>query len=190
MRSGQRMMEITKAALLDDLWTGCGGEDPRPFALIDAARDPTIYPALLEADCTWCSLYRGESAKRLADSAPYLVQLDWQSRFTLRLLERGWGQSWGVFLTSSASLTSLRHHFRRLLMVKLPEGRLVYFRFYDPRVLRIFLPTCLLAELDEVFGPVARFLVEDDEGKTALEFRRNAEQLGKTRKLLQGPPPP
>lgn len=185
-RSGQGMTEIVKAALLDNLWASYGSEvDLSPFALIDAARNPTIYPTLLEADCAWCSLYRGESVHRLADSAPYLVQLDWQSRFTLWLLEEGWRESWGVFLTSCASLTALRQHFRRLLMVEIPDGRIVYFRFYDPRVLRTFLPTCLPVELDGVFGPVDRFLVEDEEGTAALIFSHNGKHLDQARILLQ-----
>lgn len=35
------------------------------------------------------------------------------------------------------------------------------FRFYDPRVLRLYLPTCTSTELEQVFGPVGTFFTED-----------------------------
>src|SRR5439155_1286760 len=44
------------------------------------------------------------------------------------------------------------------------------FRFYDPRVLRIYLPTCNAAEQQFVFGPVLRFLCEEAEPSTLLDF--------------------
>ena len=50
-------------------------------------------------------------------------------------------------------------------MVGAPGGERVYFRFYDPRVLRVYLPTCSSSELKGVFGPVGRFVVEGPEGQ-------------------------
>ena len=46
----------------------------------------------------------------------------------------------------------------------------VYFRFYDPRVLRTFLPTCTPEETTEFFGPVRSYLVEAEEPETLLIF--------------------
>lgn len=56
------------------------------------------------------------------------------------------------------------------------------FRFYDPRVLRLYLPSCTTEELDRVFGSVERFILEDGSGEMLelgcregrLEERRSA----------------
>ncbi len=45
------------------------------------------------------------------------------------------------------------------------------FRYYDPRVLRVYLPTCLAPELRTVFGPVRRFLLESEDPALMLEYR-------------------
>ena len=54
--------------------------------------------------------------------------------------------------------------------MKAEDGRELYFRFYDPRVLRIFLPTCNAAETATFFGPVGQFLVEAQDAETLLRF--------------------
>jgi hypothetical protein len=43
-------------------------------------------------------------------------------------------------------------------------------RLYDPRVLRIYLPTCNAAETQEFFGPVSRFLMEASDPQLMLQF--------------------
>jgi hypothetical protein len=144
-------------------------ERMRAYALLDAARDDRIYPAILRADCEWTCLYRGDAAVTMAEVAPYLVQLERASAFTSWVIAEGWGNSWGVFLNTTVTMEALRNHFRRLVMVQLPDGRSVYFRFYDPRVLRVYLPTCTPEEIAAVFGPVERFVIEDeDETKPPL----------------------
>jgi len=44
------------------------------------------------------------------------------------------------------------------------------FRWYDPRVLRVYLPTCTASELRTVFGPVERYLVDRADGDGLIEF--------------------
>ena len=152
-------------SILDELLPPFPEEERmRAYALVDAARDERIYPAVLRADCEWTCLYRGDAAVTMAEVAPYLVQLDRASRFTAWLLENGWGDSWGVFLNAPVTLEVLRNHFRRFVYAQLPDGRNVYFRFYDPRVLRVYLPTCTPDEMVKIFGPVERFLLEDADG--------------------------
>ena len=144
----------------------------RSFALLDAARNEQIYPALLTADCNWASLYRGDAAARMAEVAPYLVELDRDSLFTPWLLREAWGKSWGIFLAATTGLEILRNHFRKFVMVQVPDGRSVYFRFYDPRVLRAYLPTCTPEELIAIFGPVQRYAMENEDSELLLTFEQ------------------
>ncbi|HEV7237889.1 MAG TPA: DUF4123 domain-containing protein [Thermoanaerobaculia bacterium] len=162
---------MTPSLLLDEICPLFG--EQRSFALLDAARDENIYPSLLTADCNWASLYRGDAAARMAEVAPYLVELDRDSLFTRWLLRHGWGKSWGIFLGASAGLEILRSHFRKFLMAQLPDGRSVYFRFYDPRVLRAYLPTCTDEELKAIFGPVQHYAMENVDGELLLTFEQS-----------------
>ena len=48
------------------------------------------------------------------------------------------------------------------------------FRYYDPRVLATYLPTCNAEELATVFGLVSSYLVEEAGGNTAMRFQMAA----------------
>ena len=58
----------------------------------------------------------------------------------------------------------------RFLRVTDESGRKLLFRYYDPRVLPIYLPTCTNDELTTIFGPVDRFVTETEDGAGAVEF--------------------
>jgi hypothetical protein len=52
------------------------------------------------------------------------------------------------------------------------------FRFYDPRVLRIFLPTCNAQEVFQFFGPVVNsYLAENDDANILLQFSKGEQGL-------------
>jgi len=147
-----------------------GGRAQPLFALLDAARDYRVHALLAESGHEFQSLYEGAQGKELAEVAPYLVRLPAQSRLLEQLVRDGWGQSWGVYLTSEGSFKGIRKQFRHFLMVKTEDGKELYFRFYDPRVLRVFLPTCGSSEAAEFFGPIRRFWCEHQTPRVLLEF--------------------
>ena len=66
----------------------------------------------------------------------------------------------------------MRRHFRTFLVVALPDERRVHFRWYDPRILRAYLPTCTGEEAAIVFGPTAQYLAEGEEPNLLLQFTR------------------
>ena len=162
------MSALIAEALVDEL---CAG-GRRAYMLLDAARHEQIYPSLLRSDCRWLCLYRGDAAVRMAEVAPYLVEVTPRSAYARWVVDRGWGESWAVFVNAPVDIEKLRTHFRRFVMVQMPDGKTVYFRFYDPRVLRVYLPTCNAAEIETVFGPVERFLMESIDGTEAIAFAR------------------
>ncbi|HLZ49792.1 MAG TPA: DUF4123 domain-containing protein [Candidatus Acidoferrum sp.] len=142
------------------------------YALLDASREPSVLKVILESKEEYQSLYEGPQGAQLAHFAPYLVRVPQKSALLETLVQQAWSKSWGVFLTCDAPLKDLRTHFRHFLNVKLPDGTQVYFRYYDPRVLRLFLPTCLHEETTQFFGPVKQFLLEAEDPATALHFTR------------------
>lgn len=166
---------------MESLWAG--GPD-LVYAILDGARDPGIHPAVTGSGLPHRCLFSGDLSKELAAAAPYLVQLKRRDDSARRLAGRGWGQSWGVFLASPASLEELRRHFRRLLRVEGPQRQTLYFRYYDPRVLRVFLPTCNEGELRLVFGPVSRFMMEGTEPSQLLVHRSAGARVSVEAKTL------
>lgn len=104
----------------------------------------------------------------------------WSDELT-ELVAEGWGGSWGVYLTCSQPFAEVRKHLRRFLLVNLPDGRQVYFRYYDPRVLRTYLPTCTPAELTHFFGPIKRCFAESSDEDCVLEFASNHRDWKKQR---------
>ncbi len=140
------------------------------YAILDGARNEAIYPAVIGSRMLYSCLYRVPLPPVLAEAAPYLVQLIPNTPFTSWLLREGWGESWGIFLSSTASLQRLRGHFRQFLIVQDETGHSLYFRFYDPRVMRGYLPSCTKAELEYVFGPVQCFHMEAEDGASMLDY--------------------
>jgi hypothetical protein len=140
------------------------------FAILDAARDPLVLARLLQCEEEYRSLYEGPKAGQLVDVAPYLVALPAQTPFLETLVRDGWGQSWGVYLTSDRPFHEVRKHLRRFLTVETEDGKKLLFRFYDPRVLRVYLPTCTHAEAREFFGPIKFYLMEAGDPECLLAF--------------------
>jgi hypothetical protein len=150
------------------------------WAILDCARDERIYPALRLSGLDYRCLYSGRLSHAMERNAPYLVELGPTYKFSARLIESGWGQSWGVFLRI-ADPSNLRHHLRTFLRVRDESGRILLFRYYDPRVLRAYLPTCRREELQAVFGPVSSFMTESDRGDSVLEFTFDGQELRERR---------
>jgi Domain of unknown function (DUF4123) len=148
------------------------------WMIVDAARDRRIFGMLL--DCFYSQrrcLFSGTLAPELEVVAPYLVQLEYDDQKTRKFLRHAWGNNWGVFLKCNTQIDVLRKHLRRFLLVRDPAGESLMFRYYDPRVLRVYLPTCNREELRTVFGPIERFWMEAEESETLLEFGFNDRQL-------------
>lgn len=157
---------VIAALDLERLRTLAEDTSTRLYALIDGARDERIAPALQAADVAAQCLFDGKLHPELAAAAPYLVSLAADTGFAATFAAEGWPHAWGVPLTAAAELDELRRHFRRFLRVADEQGRPLLFRYYDPRVLRTYLPTCTAGELDIVFGPVDSFFLADDAGQT------------------------
>jgi len=137
---------------------------PVNFLLLDAARmHGDIYQAREMNPENTC-LYEGDSEKFLGSVAPWLFGFDRESEFATWVLRHARGNSWGIFMRSAAEPVRLYKHLRKFLIVQGEDGKEMYFRYYDPRVLRVFLPTCEAPQLKEFFGPVEAFLAENEQG--------------------------
>jgi pSer/pThr/pTyr-binding forkhead associated (FHA) protein len=149
------------------------------YAVLDAALEPDVLKVLFESKEQYQSLFEGSRGAQLVHFSPYLVRLPAESPFLTTLIEKGWGKSWGVFVTCAEPLAALRQHFRHFLMVQMPDKKQVYFRFYDPRVLRIFLPTCSAEQISLLFGPIQYYIMEDENPDFLLRFSNKGQGVGR-----------
>lgn len=156
------------------------------WMIVDSARDRRIYELLLESYFEYSCLYSGPLPPGLEGVAPYLLQLEYEDPRTQRFLERAWGRSWGIFLKCDTRLQTLRKHLRRFLTVRGPDGGKLLFRYYDPRVMRVYLPSCSSEELRNIFGPIERFWMEGEGPRTFLEFGIEGNKLARNELLLDG----
>jgi hypothetical protein len=146
------------------------------YAVIDAASCPGLDAKFNEYGPEFECLFAGKLKQDVARAAPYLVLLEPDSDFTRWLIAEGWGNHWGIFTASPVDLKRMRRQLRKYLMVRDPENSPVYFRYYDPRVLRVYLPTCTAQEADFVYGETLWFAMENSDGSALLRFPlRNGE---------------
>ena len=178
------MATVAAEKIARALWSGATEAEERLYAILDGARNEGIYAAVATAGCAYECLYPGELAPDMAEVAPYLVSLSADDSFTRWIIEKGWGNSWGVFVRTPAELRLLRQHMRSLATVYSPDLKPMYFRFYDPRVLRAHLPACKADELARFFGPVSSFLLEDDNPGALLHLSNASGKLGTHRFAL------
>ena len=160
------------------LWPHDSGRDV--YVILDGARDRRMYGYVIDTYLDSACLYSGALPPALEMAAPYLVQLEHDDRLTRRLMEEGWGKSWGIYLKCPKSLKELRRHLRGFLVVVDSSGKRLAFRYYDPRVLRVYLPTCTASELRTVFGPIETFWTEGQDPETLLEFSFDGRKLVQT----------
>lgn len=136
----------------------------RLMAILDSAEGPAVHQFLAHAGQRHQSLYQGGQQELLGSAAPYLVEFDRELEPLVWALRSFWGSSTMLFLASKASFEEVRHHLRQFLLVELPDGKTTYFRFYDPRVFRTYLPTCSVEESSRWFRNVEWFATEGEPG--------------------------
>lgn len=154
------------------------------YAVIDGASVPDFRQQAFAYKPEHVCLLRGELGDDMAEVAPYLVKLEPEGPFMEWVLRRGWGNHWGTFVLSPADLDLLRRHFRSFLVVHDESGKPLRFRFYDPRVLATFLPTCNEEEVQKFFGPVQQFLLEGAKSSELISFSQAAGKLKQDRATL------
>ena len=98
-------------------------------------------------DIHYACLFKGEEGEKRKRTAPYLLHLPENHPFVEELCSESptgkeqedgfqqWNKPFGFFFRSHATFDELLHHFRKFIYMPTYDGRLLYFRFYDPTVL-------------------------------------------------------
>jgi hypothetical protein len=146
------------------------------YAAVDAAADDRLYGLIQLASEKQC-LFAGEIDPVLARASPWFVALTPQDHLFHAWRDIGRDKAWGILMRSRWGFRDVRRHLRHFMQVMLPAGDVVMFRFYDPRVFKVYLPTCTPEELAKWYKGVSAFVVETGEGGNFHEFRFDGQQL-------------
>lgn len=143
----------------------------RIHAVVDAARCLDLaFEAKLLFGMNIHSLFAPDVQTVLWNVSPYAFAVDSDSPY-LRSWALRLGESAGILIASTAEDAALYDHLRKLFVVQDEQKQEFFFRFYDPRVLNTFLPTCSPAQLAEFFGPIDELIVEDARERALLRLR-------------------
>ncbi|WP_418316686.1 DUF4123 domain-containing protein [Piscinibacter sakaiensis] len=167
---------MTPESVRSKLWREAA--DKHLYVILDGAQNENLLDVFddhpdLEYEC----LFTQRLEPDMAEVAPYLVELHEGEAFTKWLFEQGWGHNWGIFVITAGDLGDAWRHLRQHVRVYGPDRSRLYFRYYDPRVLHAFLPTCQGPQLADFFGPVEMFVAENEGGAGARIYARADGQL-------------
>lgn len=143
----------------------------RLYAILDGVLVPDLPNRLYEGQVPNHCLFPGELPPDLVYAAPYLVYMSPDSKFSDWVLEESIGKHWGIFVHSRRSMIEMRRHFLALGQAYDERGNPMKFRYYDPRVLIKFLPTCNGGELKTLFGDTDAIFADDSEAGGIVRFR-------------------
>lgn len=153
---------------------GEGDVDRQVFVLLDGASVRQLPDFLEDEEVEHAPLIpprNGEPEE--ITRATYLARVERDSTVSDWLLTHGWGANWGIWISAPAGLEleDLLSHLREMAQVRLPDGRIVYFRYYDPRIWRAFVPTCDMPQLKHLFSLPVFYGCESADGSSLVTDR-------------------
>jgi len=141
------------------------------WAVLDAARDYVRIALSRMFAPEHESLFDGDRAARMDHVAPHLFAADPEGRVALLAVSGLPPGEAGLLVDAPVSFAELRRHLRRFLtVVRQRDGKQVLFRYYDPRVLRVFLPVCTPDELRQFFGPLTAIHCQTEDPGHVLTY--------------------
>jgi len=141
------------------------------YAVVDGASAPGLVKKLNNWGTDYACLFSGELAPELIETAPYLLKLEPYAHAAEWLLNN-WGGNLGVFavIPKDIDFKAVRKHFRGFLIVIGSEKQRLYFRYYDPRTLKDFLPMCDTAQQKHIFGPITHYIAEGESPMSVIRY--------------------
>jgi len=144
---------------------------PPPYMLIDCAgieggADRIPKHIFSELEC----LFTGDLAEELADVGPHLGRLESFSYEVADAVEDLLTRNSGILVLledgvpagDEIAFSQLHRHFRKFNVVYGPDGKPLFFRYYDPRVMGDVLKVLDAKQLSDFFCSVGTFVLIQD----------------------------
>ncbi|PCJ22137.1 MAG: hypothetical protein COB04_01415 [Gammaproteobacteria bacterium] len=154
----------------------------RLYMIVDGAQNPEIMARIEQSDELVSSLYSLDTAPRLKAVGPWILQVQKDEPLAAWIIEQGANQNWFITFSSlGKTLDYLRRQFRRIAIVKETsdtdaKDKHLYFRYYDPRVLRTFLPSCSERQRRYIFDDINCFWAQGDDLEKVLQFHPDGKE--------------
>ena len=150
--------------------------DRRLYAVVDGAEifELVVMGRLMGHDVY--TLLAVATAAEHATSGPGLVVVGEPGGY-LQRWDGQIGNNAGVLFESDADFADLFAHLRQLLLVTDQQRQEYVLPYFDPRVFRDVLPSYTAPQLEAFFGPIARWVCEDDDGTGYLAFEFTGDQV-------------
>ena len=164
-----------------------GPSAARLYGVLDCSRGPDLYEhaSRLEPHAAAC-LFEGRLDETVRRVSPFVVELGPADPLSQTWRSAGWGKAWGILLSSRAGLPAVRRRLRHFTQVRLPDGSgPVLFRFWDPRVFRVYFPLVEPRDLPGWFQDIERYVAETEDGSGSLRYTLRGGALS----VEQGPRP-
>ena len=124
------------------------------------------------------SLFKGTKDESLVDVAPYVFLVNEVSEKILN--DADVSLKCVLVIETPLNLEMVAGHFREFIYQKV-RGRECYFRFWDARVLKKFLPTCNDIQLNYFFRNINSISLPDDDPAFVLQYRVQRSRLNTER---------
>lgn len=145
--------------------------NPQWYAIIDCAQDPRLSDLAKNCADRVC-LFKGRDLEpELLAAAPWLVRIDPAEPLLPTWQKHGQSANWGIMLQTALGLDELRKRLRRFLQVKLPDGTIALFRFYDPRVFNTYIRAATAEERTLWFDDILQYSAEATAGTAMHNYR-------------------
>ncbi|MEZ5198030.1 MAG: DUF4123 domain-containing protein [Bacteroidales bacterium] len=163
--------ESQQVSVAEFLLSRAEKEDCKLYGIVDSARNDEVFRYLVTGDVRYKSLFEDTMDVQSYGVSGFLVECKKESPLFQWMTKQAWGDNCSIFFTSKASFDELFTHFQKFNRVYIEGDDVVLFRYYDPRVLNLFLPTCNNEQIRSFFGKVGHFFAEDEDPEIIRVFK-------------------
>lgn len=143
--------------------------DDLVYAVVDAAQDwDFARSAWTHHGLEGFSLMGWDTPPHMQSVSPHLVPMKYGTDYPyagsgfLDLWADRLGKNHGILIFTMAGRHRIFEHLESIFEAEDERGKRLFFRYYDPRVLRAYLPTCNEGEARQFFGPIRSILAEGE----------------------------
>jgi hypothetical protein len=148
-------------------------EDAHLYAIVDSARNDEVFRYFIIGDTPYRSLFEGTMDVQSYGVSGFVIECKKNSPLYDWVTSTLWGQDACIFIVCKMSFDEVFSHFQQFNRVILEGDKVVLFRFYDPRVLRTYLPSCKKQEIELFFGDMICLFAESEEKAIITRFERS-----------------
>lgn len=145
-------------------------EGRKSYMLLEAALIPCLTVTLEGFGEKFKSLYTGKVADDLEFAAPYIVEINPESKALSWVLKKYFEVA--LFLQSEKNFDDMWKHCRKFSYVADERGKRYYFRYFNPKVFKAYVTNLTPEEEEKFFTPFSQAFIKDEYLDKIYTFKR------------------